>query len=123
MALISRADIYILPSYSEGFSISLLENLAAAKPALITPGCNFPEVAEAGAGICVNPVKEEIETGLGELLDLSPDQRRKMGERGRELVANNYSWDIAARKMIMVYRAILNGDTIPLYPEPVQLHL
>lgn len=120
MALISRAEIYTLPSHSEGFSMSILENLAAGKPVLITPGCNFPEVAEAGAGICVNPVKEEIETGLRELLDLSPDQRREMGERGRELVNNNYTWDIAAQKMITVYRAILNGSPIPLYPEPAQ---
>ena len=120
MALMSRAEIYTLPSPSEGFSMAILENLAAGNPLLITPGCNFPEVAAAEAGLSVNPVAEEIEAGLRKLLDLSPDQRREMGERGRELVNNNYTWDIAARKMITVYRAILNGDPIPLYPEPTQ---
>ena len=119
MALISRADLYTLPSHSEGFSISILENLAAGKPVLITPGCNFPEVAKAGAGLSVNPVAEEIETGLRKLLDLSPEERQKMGERGRKLIRDNYTWDIAARKMITVYRAILNKEPIPLYPEPV----
>jgi len=118
MALISRADIYTLPSHSEGFSMSILENSAAGKPLLITPGCNFPGVAESGAGLIVNPAAEEIERGLRKLLDLSPGERGKMGERGRELVRNNYTWEIAARKMITVYRAILNKDPIPLYPEP-----
>jgi glycosyltransferase involved in cell wall biosynthesis len=119
-ALISRADIYTLPSYSEGFSMSILENLAAGKPLLITPGCNFPEVAEVGAGLSVNPVAEEIESGLRKLLDRSHEERKEMGERGRELVKNNYTWDIAARKMITVYRAILNKAPIPLFPEPAE---
>lgn len=118
IALISRAECYILPSYSEGFSMSILENLAAGKPVLITPGCNFPEVAEVGAGFICNPVAEAIESDLRKLLDLSPEQRRVMGEMGRSLVENNYSWDIAARKMITVYRAILKRETVPLYPDP-----
>ena len=69
-ALISRADLFTLPSYSEGFSNALLENLAAGKPALITPGCNFPEVVEAGAGICVEPERNSLGEALMQLLDM-----------------------------------------------------
>ena len=120
MALISRADIYTLPSYSEGFSMSVLENLAAAKPVLITPGCNFPEVAEAAAGLCVPPESGPLEQSLRELLDMSGPDRAAMGRRGQELVRRNYTWEIAARKMITVYRCILEGKEIPLYPEPAR---
>lgn len=118
-ALISRADIYTLPSYSEGFSMSLLENLAASKPVLITPGCNFPEVAEVGAGLCVSPESYLLEQALAELLDMSDSERRFMGQRGRELVEKNYTWEVAARKMITVYQCILDDRIIPMYPEPV----
>ena len=121
MALISRSDIYTLPSYSEGFSMSLLENLAAGNPVLITPGCNFPEVVQAGAGICVEPQSSPLEEALGHLLDKSTQDRQEMGARGKALVKKSYSWDIQARKMITVYRCILSGKTIPLFPEPATI--
>ena len=118
MALVSRADVYTLPSHSEGFSIAVLENLAAGKPVLITPGCNFPEVAKVGAGLCVPPKSESLEEALRQLLDVSDADRAAMGSRGRDLVRHNYTWEIAARKMITVYRCILEGREIPLHPEP-----
>ncbi len=119
MGLISRSDIYALPSYSEGFSMSLLENLNAGKPALITPGCNFPEVESAGAGLCVPPEREALACGLKQLLDMSPEDRKVMGLRGRRLVLENYTWDNAARKLITVYNCILKGKDIPLHPEAI----
>lgn len=121
LALMNRADVYVLPSYSEGFSMSILENLAVGNPVLITPGCNFPEVVEAGAGICVEPKVTEIADGVCKLLDLSVDERRAMGSRGRHLVECNYTWDVQARKMLNVYRCILDGREIPMYPEPVEV--
>ena len=120
LALMNRADIYVLPSYSEGFSMSVLENLAVGTPVLITPGCNFPEVVEAGAGVCVEPEAGEVTEGLRQLLDLSIGERETMGARGRDLVAKNYTWDVQARKMLNVYRCILDGKDVPMYPEPVK---
>ena len=119
MAIISRADLYVLPSYSEGFSNSLLENLAAGKPALITDGCHFPEAAEAGAALCVHTKTDELYEGLMMLLAENPDKLKAMGDRGRELVLKNYTWDISVRKFITLYSLIMNGSSIPMYPEPI----
>ena len=116
--LISRADIYALPSHAEGFSLSLLENLASGKPVLITNGCNFPEVARSGAGFCVPAQQGPLEEGLKRLLDMSALDLASMGQKGRELVLENYTWDVAGRKMITVYKCILEGREIPLYPSP-----
>ena len=119
-ALISRAAVYTLPSYSEGFSMAVLENLAAGKPVLITPGCHFPEVVQAGAGLCVPPETPALEEALRKLLDMPEADRAAMGRRGRELVRENYTWDTAARKMITVYRCIMEGKEIPLHPQPAK---
>jgi len=116
--LISRADVYILPSYSEGFSMSLLENLAAANPVLITPGCNFPEIVREQAGFCVTPERNRLAEALRELLDMSDQKRRAMGLRGQKLVHENYTWRIAAQKLITVYRCVRQGRVIPEYPLP-----
>jgi len=119
MSLMARAGLYTLPSYSEGFSISLLENLAAGKPVLITPGCNFPDVEKVGAGLCVEPRRGDLAKALMRLLDTSPETLREMGSRGKCLITEHYTWDIAARKIAAVYRAILRNEEIPLHPEPV----
>ena len=123
LALISRADIYVLPSYSEGFSNSILENLAAAKPVLITPGCNFPEVVAAGAGLCVEPSCDQLIGGLEHLLNMSDDELEAMGQRGRRMILDNYTWETAARKLITVYQAIIKGEEIPEHPVPVPVGL
>lgn len=119
LSLMSRAGIYTLPSYSEGFSISLLENLAAGKPVLITPGCNFPDVEKVGAGFCVEPQRDALADALIQLLDTSPEILRKMGSSGKRLITEHYTWDIAARKIATIYRSILRNEEIPLHPEPI----
>jgi glycosyltransferase involved in cell wall biosynthesis len=121
LALMSRADIYTLPSYSEGFSISLLENLAAGKPVLITPGCNFPEVTKAGAGLCVEPRREDLSEALMRLLDMPKDKLNDMGKNGRRLVLENFTWSIGARKIATVYDSIMKGKEIPLHPAPISV--
>lgn len=120
-ALISRSDIYVLPSYSEGFSNSLLENLAAGNPALITPGCHFPEAVKAGAAIMVNPDKDEIAEGLTLLIDKSKSELRRIGTKGRNLVLRSFTWELTARRFSTVYQAILNNETIPFQPDPAEL--
>jgi glycosyltransferase involved in cell wall biosynthesis len=121
LKLMSRADLFVLPSYSEGFSNSVLENLAAGNPVLITPGCNFPEVTEVNAGLIVQPEQKAIEDALKYLLDLSHEERVQMGDNGRRLVSEHYTWDIAARRIATDYTAILKGKEIPLYPEPIHI--
>jgi glycosyltransferase involved in cell wall biosynthesis len=121
LALMTRADIYTLPSYSEGFSNSVLENLAVGTPVLITPACNFPEVVVAGAGVCVEPQKYVLAEALQGLLGMSYEQLIEMGARGRKLVLENFTWEIAARKVVAVYDVILKGKEIPLHPQPILL--
>ena len=115
LQLIARADLYTLPSHSEGFSMSVLENLAAARPILISSACNFPEVAASGAGICVSD-DAELKQGFKEFFNMSREDRFAMGEAGRRLVSEHYSWPVVARKMIKVYQAILRNETPPEHP-------
>src|SRR5205823_6479525 len=53
--LFASARAFVLSSASEGLSVSLLEALACGTPAIISTGCNLPEVETEGAGRVVKP--------------------------------------------------------------------
>jgi glycosyltransferase involved in cell wall biosynthesis len=107
------ADAFVLPSYSEGFSMAILEALAARKPALITHACHFPELAEADGAIVVSPDVEGVTRGLRELLERSTAERSAMAERGRALVEARYTWARQADRLAEVYRWMAGGGAVP----------
>ena len=83
--------LYVLPSYSEGFSVSVLEALAAGLPVVISEGCNFPEVAESEAGFVVPAADAAVAGAISTLLSDEP-LRTRMGANGRRLVEECYTW-------------------------------
>ncbi len=107
------ADLFVLPSFSEGFSMAVLEALSSALPVLITPGCNFDEVVEAGAGIKVAPTLEETRSGLQHLMQMSDEDRRAMGRCGRRLIEERYTWEQVAAELVSVYRWLIGGGARP----------
>jgi glycosyltransferase involved in cell wall biosynthesis len=107
------ADAFILPSYSEGFSMAILEALAARLPSIITTACHFPELAAADGAITVAPNAPEVETAIRQLLERFPAERAAMAARGRALVERRYTWDRQAAALTEVYRWIRNGGPRP----------
>jgi len=89
--LLQEADLFILTSRSEGLPIAVLEAMACGTPVLISPFCHLPEVAAAGAGMEAGLEPEEIARALAEILADSA-ARRQMGEAGRRLVAEKFTW-------------------------------
>ena len=107
------ADAFILPSYSEGFSMAILEALACRLPAVITTACHFPELADAGGAIVVEPDAAGLTIGLRALLERSPAQRAELGIRGRALVEKSYTWEEQALRLASVYRWVVAGGPPP----------
>jgi glycosyltransferase involved in cell wall biosynthesis len=102
-SLLSRADLFALPSDAEGFSIAILEALASGTAALISPGCHFEEVQAANAGRIVGLDIDAIAQAMLELLT-NPDQLRRSGENAKRLVREHYSWAGVVRKTEAAYR-------------------
>jgi len=117
LAAYAAADVFVLPSFSEGFSMAVLEAMAAGLPVLITPGCNFPEAVEAGAAVCVEPTVDGTEAGLRTLLELSDAERDELGRRARQLIQRCYTWDRVAKKMLELYQWLLGGGRRPEFVE------
>jgi poly(glycerol-phosphate) alpha-glucosyltransferase len=103
-------DAFILPSLSEGLPITVLEAWAYAKPVLMTPECNLPEGFSADAALRIGPGPEEIAAGLRSIIEMSDNDRRAMGARGRDLVAKKFAWPRIGEQMRAVSEWMLGGQ-------------
>jgi len=106
-------DAFILPSLSEGLPMTVLEAWAHAKPVLMTPECNLPEGFTAGSALQIETMPEQIAAGLKQLIEMSDDDRRAMGDRGCILVSTKFSWPRIGEQMRSVYEWVLGGGATP----------
>ena len=106
LAAIACADVFVLSSYSDVLGIAVLEALAARLAVVITEGCEFPEVAEHGAGFVVQASETPVSEAISALL--SDDAlRAHMGQRGRKLVTERYTWQATASTLTDLYKSLV----------------
>lgn len=108
-----RADAFILPSHSEGLPVSVLEAWSYALPVLMTAQCNLSEGFGAGAAIRIEPDPASIAAGLRKMFAMPSSEWQAMGDRGRLLVAERFSWPKIAMQMKGVYDWVLGGGPKP----------
>lgn len=105
-AALRQSHLFVLPSYSEGFSTAVVEAMAAGLPVVISEQCNFPEAAAHSAGFIVPTASDAITEAVSALLS-DPARRRRMAGNARALVADRYAWPAIAAAMQGHYRNIL----------------
>ena len=111
--LLQRVDAFILPSFSEGLPMSVLEAWSYRLPVVITDFCNLPEGFAAEAAIRVEPNADSIAQGLNELTSMSEDTLDGMASKGRKLVEQKFTWPKIAESMQAVYEWCLSGKNPP----------
>lgn len=111
LAALNAAHLFALPSRSEGFSIAVLEAMAAKLPVVISEACNFPEVAQANAGVVIQSGVDGLSDALGGLFE-SHESLSSMGERGHQFVSENFTWAAATAKLKSVYADIVANRRI-----------
>ena len=112
-ALMRKAEAFILPSFSEGLPMAVLEAWAYGIPVLMTDHCNLPEGFTADAAIRIGTEMPGIAGGLRELFQGSPGDLEAMGGAGRTLVEEQFTWPKVAAQMKEVYEWMLGGGTRP----------
>jgi glycosyltransferase involved in cell wall biosynthesis len=106
LAALAAADLFALPAVGEGFSMAVLEAMACGLPVLLTPGCNFPEVVDAGAGLVVERQVPALRGALCTLLT-GGERRASMGRSARALIQARFTWSQVVTQLEDVYRAVI----------------
>jgi glycosyltransferase involved in cell wall biosynthesis len=102
--VVAAADVFALPSWTEGLPLVVLEAMALGRPVVATPVGGTPElVADGETGLLVPPRDvEALAAALKRVLD-DEGLRRRLGEAGRRRVAERFSADAMTRGVFAVY--------------------
>ncbi len=125
--LYAEAEVAVVPSLYEGFSLPAVEAMACGVALVATTGGALPEVvgADGRAGVLVPPgdAGALALAVLGLLAD--PERRATLGRVGRQRVVERYSWRAAAEATVGHYREVIalrrrvEGHSPPDTPRPL----
>ena len=109
----AQAQVAIVPSLYEGFSLPAIEAMACGVPVVATTGGALPEVVgrSGETGVLVPPNDPlALARAIAGLLD-DPAARARLGAAGRDRVLDRFTWQVTAMGTAACYRALL--DTGP----------
>lgn len=103
LEIVSKADIFVFPSYREGLSVSLMESMALGLPVIASNiRGNRDLIDDMRGGILVNPDdSDDIYYALNKLIENS-EMRNQFGRYNQEKV-KNYSLDNVIREVTNIY--------------------
>ena len=105
--LLSRASVFVLPSYNEGLPVALLEAMAHGVAVVTTPVGGIPEVVtDSKTGLLVAP--GDVATIAGAICRLleNPSLRTTLGRNGRALIESEFSVERAVARIVAVYDSL-----------------
>jgi glycosyltransferase involved in cell wall biosynthesis len=113
--LYGEAEVAIVPSLYEGFSLPAIEAMSCGVPVVATTGGALPEVVGTSGetGLLVEPNNPDALVGAVRCLLDDAEMRERIGAAGRERVMERFTWQVTARGTAACYDAILSASALP----------
>ncbi len=103
------ADLFVLPSLSEGLPTVLLEAAAAGKPCVASKVNGVPDVVIHGeTGFLVDSLDLDAYARYVRLLLADENLRKKMGRRAKKRAKGSFNWDDIVTQYDKIYRQLVN---------------
>lgn len=101
-------DIFVMPSREEGFSIALLEGLAAELPTVVSDIAPFTEIIRDGENglIAKTDDPEDFSRALQQMLDMTTEQRNQLVQHAQRTI-RDFTPEAIAQKTLAVYKKVL----------------
>jgi glycosyltransferase involved in cell wall biosynthesis len=109
------ADLFVLPSYSENFGMTVAEALASGIPAIVTKGAPWSGLESQNAGWWINIGEDYLVETFNESLSLSQEKLKDMGQNGRKWMEKDFSWQSIGQRMGETYKW-LSDQSNPVPP-------
>lgn len=106
---LKKSTFFILPSTSEGFSVSLVEAAARGLIPIITEGCNFPELLQKKLAIETGINAGSIKTALEKCMKLDDEEVKKLGKDTQNFMQHNYNNELIAARQFELYSRLLKS--------------
>ena len=104
-------DVFVSPTYAEGFSNTILEAMATGLPIVSTHTVGVVDaIADGVNGLLVEPGDIDAQTAALERLLADESLRRRLAERALDDVRTKYSWPVVAEQIEGVYRSLIGKD-------------
>jgi UDP-glucose:(heptosyl)LPS alpha-1,3-glucosyltransferase len=114
-SMFAAADIFLLPTSYEAFSLALLEAAATGLPIITTRVNGAVElVRDRANAILVDQDSQEIAKAVRLLIE-TPELRTRFGHESRT-AALQYSWDVVAGRTVKVYESVINEKREEIHP-------
>jgi glycosyltransferase involved in cell wall biosynthesis len=110
-----EADLFVLPTHSENFGITVAEALAAGTPAIVTKGAPWQGLETYGAGWWIDIGVDALVASLAEAMAESSDELAQRGLNGREWMIRELSWRKLGKKMDQTYQWLIAGGEHPAW--------
>ena len=102
-ALLASAEIAVVPSLYEGFSLPAVEHMASGTPLVASRSGALPEVTGDAATLVTPGDSEELAAVLRRLHD-SPAERAALADRALRRVGERFAWPAVAQATVAQYR-------------------
>jgi len=108
-ALLASAEIAVVPSLYEGFSLPAVEHMASGTPLVASRSGALPEVTGDAAALVTPGDSEELAAVLRRLHD-SPAERAALADRALRRVGQRFAWPAVARATVVQYREAMQSQ-------------
>lgn len=110
-SLYQKSDLFVLPTYSENFGLSIAEAMSYGLPVITTNAAPWHVIKESNCGWWVDVGVESLSKALSQSFNATTKDLQEKGENSRKIISNNYTWAIIISDIVDVYRQMARNDT------------
>jgi len=115
LAAYREAELFVLPTHTENFGVTVAESLAAGTPAIVSKGAPWSGLETHQAGWWIDIGIDALAACLEEAMSKSRSELMSMGQSGREWMMRDYSWERMGQMMHLTYKWLLYGGETPAW--------
>ena len=109
----AAADLYVLPSFTENFGITVAEALSCGTPVVVSRTIPWNGVLAHKCGWVTDNTTDALADTLRIAMARSREDLEILGANGKEWMRKDFSWEEIAHKMMKTYEWLINGGICP----------